>query len=214
MTPRQFALAVGCPYGRAEVWAHEIDAAIDEFRIGRSPRHVAAFLAQMAHESDNFSRFEERLSYSPERLMAVWPRRFPTRESTQGYAWQPEALANHVYANRMGNGAPASGDGYKYRGRGPKQITGASNYRRCGVALNLPLIERPELLLIPRYGARSAAWYWEDAGCNDLMDRDDYAGCTRAINGGMTGHEDGNDDGDDDRVERYARALGVMETQA
>lgn len=173
----------------ADVYAPLITAATDEFGID-TPVQMAAFLAQMAHESGQLERWTENLNYSPQRLMVVWPKRFPTLNAARQYARQPEKLANFIYANRNGNGDAASGDGWRYRGRGPFQITGRDNYSACAAALKLPLMAEPELLAEPAHGFRSAAWYWQSRDLSSLADLNTDAAfetITRRINGGTVG---------------------------
>jgi putative chitinase len=201
LTLLQFARAVQCTLLTAEPWHAPFLAAMAERHID-TPRRQAAFLAQVGHESSSLSRVEEGLNYTAQRLMQVWPKRFPDFDSAHYYEHSPERLANLVYASRMGNGAYESGDGFRYRGRGPIQITGADSYRRCGIALNLPLIEQPELLLQFGPGARSAAWFWEDRSLNALADADDFDAITRRINGGTEGASQ--------RLARYEQALQVI----
>jgi putative chitinase len=176
-------------------WATELTIAILKYDI-TDPDAIAVFLAQIAVESAEMNRLEENLNYSAERLRAVWPRRFPTAEIAQRYARNPEALANFVYSNRMGNGPPESGDGWKYRGRGLKMVTGRNNYLAAATALGLPLISDPDLLLTKPAAAKSAAHFWaahpQDLSiiADDLPDDDDeadFATITQAINGGQTG---------------------------
>lgn len=150
-------------------WVKPLNAAMTRFEITTPPR-MAAFLAQAAHESNQLCWLVERLEYSAKRLIAVWPRRFPTPAQAEAYAYSPERLANFVYANRLGNGDAASGDGWRYRGRGIFQLTGRGNYRRVGEALGLPLEAEPELLEQPRYAALSAAQFWQARGLNELAD--------------------------------------------
>jgi putative chitinase len=130
--------------------------------------------------------------------MEVWPKRFPTIDAAHYYEHSPERLANLVYASRMGNGAYESGDGWRYHGRGPIQLTGADAYRRAGIALNLPLIEQPDQVLQPQVGAQVAAWFFTDRGCDGL----DIQGSTQRINGGLLGL--------DDRQARYFNARRVL----
>lgn len=170
---------------RAEYLPH-LNNALVEFGIN-TPLRAAAFLAQIGVESQGLTDFEENLSYSAPRLMAVWPSRFKSSVIANRYARQPEKLANFVYANRMKNGDEASGDGWKYRGRGPKQITGKDNYERCGKALGLPLVEQPDLLLQPEHGFRAAGWFWKTNNCNLPADKGAIDSVTRIVNGGMTG---------------------------
>lgn len=184
------AVMPNLPLERAEVWLPHLVAAAGEFEIN-TPRRLAAFLAQIAHESGELARVVENLNYSVAGLRKTWPARFPSEALAAKYARQPMAIANYVYANRLGNGSEASGDGWRYRGRGPIQTTGKDGYRRLGAALNLPLVEKPELLEQPAAGARAAGWEWHSRGLNPLADMgtgEAFATITRRINGGLTGH--------------------------
>lgn len=145
---------------------------------------IAHWFAQFAHESAHFCRFEESLNYSAKRLMAVWPRRFPTLDSAAPYAGNPVDLANKVYGGRMGNTAP--GDGWRYRGRGP-QITGKENYKLAQRGTGLPLIANPDLAADPENFTLLACDYWDRQSCNRLADRDDLTSITEAVNGGRIG---------------------------
>jgi len=167
-----------------------------------TPLRLAAFLAQIAHESGQFRTLAENLNYSAEALLRVFPRHFDATQAT-AYARQPERIAARAYANRMGNGDEASGDGWRYRGRGLIQVTGRSNYAACGTALGLDLIAQPELLEQPAPAARSAAWFWYRHDLNGLADARDIETITRRINGGLTGL--------DDRKACYARACAALE---
>lgn len=148
---------------------------------------IASFVAQVAYESREFTRLEEDLRYTAERLVQVWHKHFPTLAAAQPYAGHPVRLANFVYAGRMGNGPPESGDGWRFHGRGPLQITGRANYQACAAAIHEPLIERPELLLLPAIGIKSACWYWRSRDLNRVDDDDSALAETRAINGGTHG---------------------------
>ena len=148
---------------------------------------IASFVAQIAHESDELTRLEENLSYSAERLMVVWPKRFPSFEIARRYERVPERLANYVYANRMGNGDEASGDGWRFHGRGPIQLTGRRNYTACGGFIGESLTVVPELLLTPSVGIRSALWFWKIMNLDELDDDRDVKVETRRINGGENG---------------------------
>lgn len=177
-----------------EPWALELQAAMDEFEISANKERVQRFLAQIAVESLELTRLDENLRYSAERLTAVWPKRFPTITAALPYANNPHKLADFVYANRVGNGGPESGDGWRYRGRGPKMITFRDNYAWIGKELGLPLLDCPEMLQTKKNGARSAAVFWARKGLNaladDLPDDDqdsDYVTITRRINGGTIG---------------------------
>lgn len=143
-----------------EEWADALGDALAWARI-RDRREVAMFLAQVGHESSDLTQLEENLNYSAQRLTEVWPRRYPTVAAAAPYARNPEALANHTYGGRMGNTMP--GDGWRFRGRGPIQLTGRENYARCKAATGLPLLTHPERVsACARYGAMAAAWYWLD----------------------------------------------------
>ncbi|CDK99778.1 Lytic enzyme [Magnetospirillum gryphiswaldense MSR-1 v2] len=167
-----------------------------------APLRLAAFLAQIAHESGQLRALVENLNYSAEALLRVFPRHFDATQAT-AYARQPERIGSKVYANRMGNGDEASGDGWRYRGRGLIQVTGKANYAACGTALGLDLIVQPELLEQPDAAARSAGWFWHRNGLNRPADARDIETITRRINGGLTGL--------DDRKACYARACAAME---
>ena len=167
-----------------------------------TPLRLAAFLAQIAHESGQFRALVENLNYSAEALLRVFPRHFDAGQAA-AYARQPERIGSRVYANRMGNGDEASGDGWSYRGRGLIQVTGKTNYAACGAALGLDLIAQPELLEQPAPATRSAAWFWNRHDLNRLADARDITTITRRINSGLTGL--------DDRKACYARACTALE---
>ena len=180
---------------QAGVFVSAINRAAARYDITSRVR-LAAFLAQAGHESAELTRLVENLNYGAAGLANTWPGRFavdPTARQRvpNGLALrlerQPEAIANCVYADRMGNGPAACGDGWRYRGRGLFQITGRAQYQRCGRALGLPLVEQPELLERPEHAALSAAWFWEDNGLNALADAGDFEAVTRRINGGLNG---------------------------
>lgn len=183
-------------------WAQALLAAMPKWEIS-TPLREAAFIAQLAHESVEMTHVEENLNYSATALAATFPRVFPTVDDAAPYAHQPERIANLVYANRLGNGSLQSGDGWHYRGRGPIQLTGRENYRMCGLAIQQPLEEFPELVLRPSIGCEVACWYWRSHGLNELADAHEFAKITKAINGGMIGHAE--------RVAYYIRAKSVFE---
>jgi putative chitinase len=174
--------------GDADTWYAPIRDACGLNEIDNEER-ITTFLAQAAHESAGFTRFEENLNYSATRLLAVFPKYFdPT--AAADYAGEPMRIASRVYADRMGNGDEASGDGWEFRGRGIFMLTGRHNYARCGGGLGVDLVGSPELLTQPLYAALSAGWYWRDRGCNALADAGNFNGCTRRINGGLIGLDD------------------------
>lgn len=173
----------------ADEWAPALDIAAGMYGIDRGNR-VNMWLAQLAHESAGFTRFEENLSYGIDGLMRVFKKYFPTRELAEQYARRPDRIANRVYAGRMGNGPESSGDGWAYRGRGPIQRTGKAGYKHDGEKLRVDLINFPDKLTEPEYGSQSAALYWFENRCNELADAGDFTSITRAINGGLTGIDD------------------------
>jgi putative chitinase len=185
MTPEQLIRIAPFAHAVAATFAPLLTAACAEFGIS-TPARQAAFVPQVAHESAGFTRLVENLNYSATGLMSVWPKRF-NLTTAMACARNPEKIANQVYASRMGNGNVASGDGWRYRGRGLIQITGRANYEGCGEGLGLDLIAHPELLECPEHAARSAGWYWQANGLNALADAGDFDGITRRINGGLNG---------------------------
>jgi putative chitinase len=152
-----------------------------------APRCVAAFLGQCAHESGGFRAIEEDLSYSAARLCQVWPSRFPTQEAAEACALQPEALANRVYANRLGNGDEASGDGWRFRGRGLIQITGRAAYESFAKTMGMTLDQAVEHATTLAGAADSAAWFWTENDLNALAACWSIDLLTRKINGGLEG---------------------------
>jgi putative chitinase len=181
-----------------------LQRALDAWEID-TPERVAAFLAQAAHESDDLTRLEESLNYNAERLCAIWPRRFPSLDEAMPYHRNPERIANRVYGGRLGNGDEASGDGWRYRGRGIFQLTGAANYGEASLAIagsREVLLGAPELVARPQYACATAAWFWDTHACNELADAGDFAAITKKINGGMIGL--------DQRVACWKRAIGAL----
>lgn len=176
-----------------------LTAAMD--RCARSPAARAAFLAQCLHESSNLSRMSENLNYSPAGLIATFNTKTRIRFTpataarygrVEGRAANQQMIANIAYANRMGNGSIESGDGWRYRGRGPFQLTGTDNYRACGVALGVNLLASPDLVALPEMGCMAAAWYWERGNPTGrslslLADAGRFDDVSRSINGGTKG---------------------------
>ena len=150
-----------------------------------TPQRVALFLANVMAETGGLKIMEENLSYTAERMMVVWPSRFPTLESAQPYARNPRKLANKVY-NRFGNRAIADG-GWKYRGRGFMQTTFVDNYRLAEKATGLDLVANPDLLLDPEPALIAALVFWQSKGCNELADQNRQTDCRKRINGGTHG---------------------------
>lgn len=187
---------------RGAVFLTPLVNAMAEFGIVGAEQQ-ARFLANVGHETGNLSVFEENLNYSAERLMVVWPKRFPTLAATSGYARNPVALACKVYANRMGNGDEKSGDGWRYRGAGCIQLTGKDNHSTCGAYFNVKPGDVGDWLRTPEGAARSAAWYYTKHGLH-LVDTFDHV-CDR-INIGRETDQVGDAIGYKDRLAIYQRA--------
>jgi putative chitinase len=151
-----------------------------------TPLRLAHFLAQILEETGGLVITEESGNYSAARMCVVWPSRFRSLAEAEPYAHDAEKLFNHVYAHRMGNGGPASGDGYRYRGRGILQTTGRAAYARYGRRCGADFLGNPDLVCSARYALQPALAEWTDAGCNALADRDDIHAITRRVNGGYT----------------------------
>ena len=192
-----------------EKWLDAIRLTCEEFSID-TPNRVAAFLAQTSHESAGYTMLEENLNYSDVTMAAVWPARFAVQEPdpnrpgktrpkkdekgknipnsfAKALHRKPELIANSVYSNRMGNGTVESGEGWLYRGRGLKQLTGKDNVTRCSKALGVDFVSNPDLLLQPEYAARSAGWFWKTNNLSKFADAKDIKGMTKVINGGEIG---------------------------
>lgn len=173
----------------ADKWVNAINETCEEFAI-HSPYRIAGFLSNVAHESGGFKFVSENLNYSAASLMRVWSSRFPTVEIAQRYAMQPEKIANRAYADRMGNGDEASGDGWKYRGRGLIQLTGKNNYVAYSLACDNEALQKPDIVAEPKYAAESAGWFWSVNRLNQLADAQDIQGMRKRINGGLNGLDD------------------------
>jgi putative chitinase len=205
LTPKTLAMLCAATVNDAEPFVEFLNPAMRHFDINTRKR-AAKFLAQISYESQRLTKTEENLSYSAKRLTQVWPSRFPTIEAATPYARNPQALAEKVYGGRMGNRKP--GDGWLYRGRGLKMLTGFNNYAAAEDGLGMLLTgDNANRVAKPEGAAWTAAWFWFSNNCNSIADGDDLALLTRTINGGLIGHEDGNDDGLDDRVELMEYAL-------
>jgi len=200
-----------------EKWIDAVVATCQEFEID-TPQRIAGFLAQTSHESGGYTMLSENLNYRAATLAACWPNRFavlgadkkPVKENgklvptavANSIAGKPELIANLVYSGRMGNGPAESGEGWAYRGRGLKQLTGKYNYEKCGSGLGVDLVGNPDMLLEPMYAARSAGWFWKANSLSTFADKGDMEGMTKKINGGLIGI--------DDRKARYAKVLALL----
>ena len=199
LTVNQLKQMVRNPY--IDHWYEAIDQLLPDYDI-TTPQRVAAFVAQCAHESAEFMFIKENLNYKAASLMKTFGKYFPTIELAQQYANRPERIANRVYANRMGNGDEASGDGYRYCGRGLIQLTGKDNYTFFAGSLDIAVEDVPEYLATFEGAAQSACWFWENNNLNRYADSGDIKGLTKVINGGYIGLED--------RMSHYEHALHVM----
>lgn len=204
MTP-QSPLLVAAGVKDPAKWLDAVVETCVEFEIN-TPQRIAGFLAQTSHESGGYTMLTENLNYRAATLAACWPNRFavlgpdkkPVKDQqgkltptavANAIAGKPELIANMVYSSRMGNGPAESGEGWAYRGRGLKQLTGKDNYARCGQALGVDLVGNPDLLLQPLYAARSAGWFWKANALSTFADAGDIKGMTKKINGGFIGLE-------------------------
>lgn len=184
----------------AGVFVPVLNEAMARYQIVTRVR-VAAFIAQVGHESAQLNQLTENLDYSAEALQRCWPNRF-NGALAAAVAHRPESIANIAYASRMGNRAAESGDGWRYRGRGLIQVTGKASYRECGSALGLNLLEHPEWLEQPANAAMSAGWFWSSNRLNTQADLGDIKTITLCVNGGLNGY--------DERLALYGKALKVL----
>lgn len=157
------------------------------FGIDKNSFRRDFFLAQIGHESGGLSIERENLNYSPQRLMIVWPGRFPTLASAQPFAGNPQKLANSVYSIRNGNGPESSGDGFLFRGRGYMQLTGREGYREAGSRAGLDLVGNPDLVFAPAHALNVALAFWKWKGANAVCDSGDFKAVTKIVNGGTIG---------------------------
>ena len=182
-------------------WVDALNETFSRFDI-TSNNQQAMFIGQCSHECGNFKLLEENLNYRAATLMKLWPKRFPTQEIANAYDRNPKKIANMVYSSRMGNRDEASGDGYRFRGRGCIQLTGHANYFHAGQALGVDFVSNPDLVSTPKYAALTAGWFWSTHKCNAPADALDYTKVTKIINGGTIGL--------DDRIKHVQMALSVL----
>ena len=185
-------------------WCGALNQLLPDYGID-TPERVAAFLAQCAHESGNFVFLKENLNYRAASLRKIFTKYFPTDALAEQYAAlsnKAEAIANRIYANRMGNGDEASGDGYRYCGRGLIQLTGKSNYSNFADSIEIPVEQVPAYLETFEGAVQGACWFWETNNLNQYADTNDILTMTKRINGGTIGLED--------RTKHYTHALHVF----
>ena len=169
-------------------WYEALSVLLPDYEIN-TPNRIAAFIAQCAHESASFTALHENLNYRAETLSKVWPKKFPASVADQ-YAHKPEAIANRAYASRMGNGDEASGDGWRYCGRGLIQLTGKDNYTAFADSIGITPEEVSDYVQTFEGAAQSACWFWETNNLNQYADSGDIETMTKRINGGTLGLED------------------------
>jgi putative chitinase len=185
-------------------WHNALEQLLPDYDIN-TPQRIASFIAQCAHESGNFTALKENLNYKWETLRRLFPKYFPTDEMAKDYASRPNkqaAIANRIYAGRMGNGDEQSSDPAKWIGRGLIQLTGRSNYQAFADSVEMDINDVPEYLATFEGAAQSACWFWETNGLNKFADADDILGMTKRINGGTIGLQD--------RIKHYKHALHVL----
>ncbi len=185
-------------------WYGALSQLLPDYGIN-TPQRIAAFIAQCAHESAEFTALKENLNYRAPTLRKLFSKYFPTDELANEYANKPnkqEAIANRIYANRMGNGDEASGDGFRYCGRGLIQLTGKENYSWFAASLGISVEEASEYLQTFEGAAQSACWFWETNNLNQWADKGDILTLTKRINGGTIGLAD--------REKHYNHALHVL----
>lgn len=210
MTPDLLVNALGLRDDLAATWARPLSETMDRYGMATTWCR-AAFLAQAAHESDGFTALVENMNYSAAALLATWPIGRTRDGRSYGYfntvnagayAYQPQRIANLAYAGRDGNGDEDSGDGWKFRGRGPFQTTGRGSYQAFGLVCQQDLVASPDLLLRPDLGAWCAGWEWNSRNLNHFAALHDFDTITRRINGGTLGEPD--------RLARFERVLKAL----
>lgn len=209
-TAEQLQAATGCSKSRAALYLPFLQGAMKAYEI-TTPRRVAGFLSQIAHESGRMEVLEESLNYSAEALVRMFGRhRISVADANKfgrapGQKANQEEIANLIYGGEWGRknlGNFVWGDGWRFRGRGLKQLTGRANYDKCGEAIGEDLLNRPERLLLPVNAALSAGWFWKSHGLNDIADRADVVQMTKVINGGDIGLAE--------RTALFNQAMGVL----
>ena len=195
-----------CPKTKANIlqlYAEPLHEVAEYYDMYVNMHRAAAFVAQTAHESGGFNFVKENLNYSAKGLMGTFKKYFPTEDLAKQYERKPEKIANRVYANRMANGDEASGDGYKFCGRGLIQLTGRANYTKFAEDLGISIEETVAYLETPAGAVSSAGWFWDNNNLNSYCDKDDFVTLTKRINGGTIGLED--------RQHHYHIALDLLQ---
>ena len=195
-----------CPQTKSSIlegYIEPLNTVAEYYDMNVNPTRLAGFLAQTAHESGGFTDIKENLNYSAKGLRGTFGKYFPNDEIANQYAKKPQMIANRVYANRMSNGDEASGDGYRFCGRGLIQLTGRANYTKFAQDLSMSLEDTIAYLETPNGAVASAGWFWDNNKLNQYCDRDDFVTLTKRINGGTIGLED--------RKHHYQIALNLLQ---
>jgi putative chitinase len=183
-------------------WFEAMEEILPFYEINTVNR-VAGFIAQCAHESNNFRVLQENLNYSSKALDAIFGKYFVRAgRNAKEYHRQPEKIANVIYASRMDNGDTASGDGWRFRGRGVIQLTGRHNYTKFGSSLSITAEQAIKYVKTKKGALESACWFWDTNKINRYADKQDITGMTKRINGGTIGLAD--------RKKHYKHALEVL----
>ena len=210
MTAKQLQAMTGCSTDRAVLFLPFLQGAMKAYDI-TTPRRMAGFLSQIAHESGKLATLEESLNYSVDALLKLFGRHRISEADARRFGRSLEhkadqqGIANALYGGEWGRknlGNTVHGDGWRFRGRGLKQLTGRANYEKCGAAIGEDLLNYPDRLLLPVNAALSAGWFWKSHGLNEIADRGDVRQMTKVINGGAIGLPE--------RTALYGKALEAM----
>lgn len=190
------------PVAKLQPFIEPLNQTLEHYEINTAQR-VAGFLAQTGHESGGYQFLKENLNYSAQGLNKTFKKYFPTEAEAKPYERKPEKIANRVYANRMGNGNEASGDGWKFCGRGLIQLTGKVNYTKFAASLGIDIDECVAYMETHAGAVASAGWFWDCNKLNQYCDKNDFITLTKRINGGTLGIED--------RKKHYEAALKILQ---
>ena len=210
MTAKQLQAMTGCAAARAVLFLPFLQGAMKAYDI-TTPRRIAGFLSQIAHESGRLATLEESLNYSVDALLKLFGRHRISEADARRFGRSldhkadQQGIANALYGGEWGRknlGNTVHGDGWRFRGRGLKQLTGRANYEKCGAAIGEDLLNYPDRLLLPVNAALSAGWFWKSHGLNEIADRGDVRQMTKVINGGAIGLPE--------RTALYGKAMEVL----
>lgn len=190
------------PVAKLQPFVEPLNQTCEHYEIN-TPQRIAGFLAQTGHESGGYTALKENLNYSAQGLNKIFKKYFPTEAAAKPYERKPEKIANKVYANRMGNGDEASGDGWKFCGRGLIQLTGKVNYTKFAASLGIEIDEAVAYMETHAGAVASAGWFWDCNKLNQWCDKNDFIMLTKRINGGTIGIED--------RKKHYEAALKILQ---